>query len=77
MRGRERADAGALSCHISISEGIAEKSVRKLKGWFSTDRQTQGLMFNEKEGKKKTLLFSSFLLLIFCFSSAALSQNTS
>lgn len=32
-----KADAGALSCHISISEGIVEESARKQKGWISTD----------------------------------------
>lgn len=46
--------AGVLSCHISISEGIAEESSGTQNGWISTDRQKQGLMF---DGGKKNLLF--------------------
>lgn len=40
-----KADAGALSFHINISEGIVEESARKQKGFISTGWQNQGLMF--------------------------------
>lgn len=58
-----KADDGALSCHISISEGIVEESAKKLKGCFSTDWHNQRL-FSGRRKKKKTHppFFLSFCL---------------
>lgn len=51
-----KADAGTVSCHISISEGIVEESAREQRGWISTDWQNQGLMLSSR---KKKMSFSS------------------